>query len=93
MKLLTNYKKNGYQFSLVERVGAFAAFKGERVGGMSTWEVIEVQSHDGLNLFGKFLPPTEYAPNNAQWGVKGWTYMSEEKALGRLVELTKEARN
>tara|TARA_R110002153_G_C13191123_1_gene486075 strand:+ start:189 stop:296 length:108 start_codon:yes stop_codon:yes gene_type:complete len=34
MTLLTNYKKSGYQFSLVERVGAFAAFKGERVGGI-----------------------------------------------------------
>jgi hypothetical protein len=93
MKLLTNYKKNGYQFSLIERAGAFAAFKGERVGGMSTWEVIEVQSHDGLILFGDYCPPAEYPPSNAQWGVKGWTYMSEEKALGRLVELTKEARN
>jgi hypothetical protein len=29
---------------------------------------------------GVFMPATEFAPSNNQWGIKGWTASNEEQA-------------
>jgi hypothetical protein len=81
MKQLAKYAKNKYDFELFHREGDLAIFKGvSREHGRENWEVIEIQRHDGLTMAGVFMPPAEFAPSNAQWGVKGWTALNEDDA-------------
>lgn len=50
MKTLTEYTKNGYQFQIIERIGNYAIAQGNKDGCASpTFEVIAIQSHDGMN--------------------------------------------
>ena len=81
--------KNGYCFRIIERVGNFAVFCGNNdLVRNPTFEIIEIQSHDGRSIGGVDYPPAEYAPSNSQWGTKGWTKTTLESAMGKLKELT-----
>ena len=80
MKLLKNYKKNGFEFTQLKRIGDIAAFEGVRESGAKTFEVIHIQKHDGGEVYGKTFEPSEYPPSNNQWGVKGWTYQTDSGA-------------
>ena len=54
--------------------------------GAKTFEVIHIQSHDGRDdSFGHIVSPAEYPPGNAQWGVKGWTYQTDEAAQDKFL--------
>ena len=82
MKKLTQYAKNGYDFKIIQRENNFAIAKGEsRISSAINWEVIEIQSHNGLTMGGVFMPAAEFPPSNEQFGIKGWTVTSEERAL------------
>lgn len=91
MKILTEYKKNGYEFTLVTRKGDYAIFEGTRKTGSKTYEVIQIKSHDGLTFDGVTTDPAEYAPSNNEWGSKGWTYRSLEVAVSKLDKLSEQA--
>ena len=81
MKLLTNYYKNGYDFMLVKRLGNLAIAKGtSRLHQGDNWEVIEVQSHNGVQMGDNWVAACEFPPSNNQWGAKGWTATSESHA-------------
>lgn len=81
MKILTEYSKNGYDYTVKHREGNFAIALGKsRISKAESWEVIEIQSHNGLCIAGAQIPPAEFAPRNEQWGVKGWTALDEQHA-------------
>lgn len=81
MKQLTEYAKNGYDFKVTKREKNFAIALGKsRTSKSESWEVFEVQSHNGLNIAGVAIPPAEFPPRNEQWGSKGWTALSENRA-------------
>lgn len=87
MKKLTNYRsKGGYEFTIIDRRGDVALADGGSVG----FEVFEVQSHDGREIGGRWCDPAEYPPSNEQWGSKGWSFKSEEKAREKFEEMTAE---
>ena len=88
MKTLKEYKRNGFKFEVIERIGDYALAQGSRAGVIRTYEVFKVQSHNGLKFGGIDSPPAEYAPRNADWGSKGWTYQKESTARSRLDELS-----
>jgi len=88
MKTLEQYSKNGYGFTLIKRIGNFALFIGTSpISRNVNYEVIEIQSHDGMNIAGKDIAPAEYAPGNNAWGAKGWTLLTLEDAEAKLEEL------
>jgi hypothetical protein len=83
IKRLIEYSKNGYKFNLVKRLRDNAIFKGTRTdhGEQSeTFEVIMIQSHNGLEIHGNKVPPSEFRPSDSQWGTKAWTFQSIEAA-------------
>lgn len=92
MKLLTEYQKNGHRFTQYCRAGNLAIFHGRAIKGKSeTWEVIHIQSHNGREIGGKFVEPSEFPPSNEQWGSKGWTFTNPDLARDRFeVEIGKE---
>jgi len=81
MKKLTEYAKNGYDYKIIQRENNFAIARGEsRISSAINWEVIEIQSHNGLTMGGVFMPPAEFPPSNEQFGIKGWTASNKEQA-------------
>lgn len=81
MKTLTEYYKNGYDFTLVKREGDLAIAKGIRRGGNDTnWEVISIRGHNGMMMGDNWVEPKEFAPSNAEWGRLGWTAINEQDA-------------
>ena len=97
MKLLTEYSKNGYHFTLVKRVEDAAIFRGRKPTSPSNnWEVIRIQkSLGGLKTFHTteskpvevMFEPKEYPPGDNQWGDKGWTCLTLEAAEEKLSQL------
>lgn len=85
MKTLKQYRsRNGYPWTITERIGDIALANGGSIG----WEVFEVQRHNGREIGGKWCEPAEYAPSNEQWGSKGWSFKSEDKARELFDQMT-----
>jgi hypothetical protein len=81
MKQLTKYYKNGYDFQIFHRESDLAIAKGiSRISGLENWEVIEIQSHNGMNMGSNWVEASEFAPSSSTWGAKGWTANSETQA-------------
>lgn len=81
MKQLTNYYKNGYDFTIVKREGNLAIAKGiSRLHGGDNWEVIKIQSHNGLMMGSNWVDASEFCPSSEQWSTKGWTALNAEHA-------------
>tara|TARA_R110002012_G_scaffold319310_1_gene539377 strand:- start:410 stop:715 length:306 start_codon:yes stop_codon:yes gene_type:complete len=93
MKKLKEYNKNGFKFTLLKRIGDIAAFEGVRESGAITFEVIHIQSHDGREIHGNVVVPSEYPPSNAQWGSKGWTYQTDSGAQDRFYKEVEKLDN
>lgn len=93
MKQLTEYTKNQNHYKITHRIEegkkTFGLFHCEALSRFSPYELIEIQHHDGRENFGQYFPPTEYPPSNNEWGQKGWTFTTEEKALLKLAQLIK----
>ena len=82
MKKLENYSKNNYNFGIMHRDGNWAIAKGvHREINSTTWEVIEVQSHNGIYMGENWIPAKEFPPSNNQWGMKGFTALNKEHAF------------
>ena len=82
MKTLTTYTKNKYEYTIILREGDLAiSFGKSRISDATTWEVFQVQSHNGLTIGGVYMPPAEFCPSNEQWGTKGWTALNKDRAF------------
>jgi hypothetical protein len=80
MKTLIEYKKHGRTFKLLNRIGNIGMFQAEHENGRFDCEIIQIQSHQGRECFGKTFPPAEYPPSTNQWGTLGWTAISPADA-------------
>jgi len=79
------YRKNSYEFSLVERTGDVAIYEqreplNNRVIG---YEVFEVQKQEEGEAFGRPVVAKELTPGNEQWGYLGFTCVSLGAAKGK----------
>ncbi len=86
MQKLTKYKSSGYEYNLMERRGNVGIFKEYK---HDSYEVIIIQSHNGLEFNGVKTAPTEYPPGKNQWGSKGWTFRERDAAYEKFIELAK----
>ncbi len=81
MKELIQYAKNDYDYKIIRRENNLAIAVGQsRISKSINWEVIKIQSHNGMTMGGVYMPSAEFAPSNNQWGIKGWTALNEEHA-------------
>lgn len=105
MKPLTEYRKNGYDFSLFKRDGDVAIFRGVKDSSPSTnWEVVCIQKNPGgarifhtpeKEVIEVMFEPKEYPPSDNDWGAKGWTCLTQEDAEAKmqlLLATTKSAK-
>jgi hypothetical protein len=52
------------------------------------YEVVKIQKYPETEIFGNLVPAHEAMPGDEQWGKRGWTYTSKEKAFKKFEELT-----
>ena len=86
MNNLKYYKRNGYEFQIVQRNGDVCRAVG-RKGKIETHEVFIVQHNPERVMGGKNISASESPPGNEQWGRKGWTYTGENQAIEKFAEL------
>jgi hypothetical protein len=88
MQLLpTTFKKQGFDYEQIERNALTAIYSQSLDGDVRAYEVIRVIVAAESEIFGKLVPEREVLPGNEQWGIRGWTYWSLDKARARAREL------
>lgn len=78
--LKEKFIKQGFNFKLLKREGYKAIYEKKKTKLNFCYEVIIINRHDGYNLGDTFLEPAETYPSSSQWGEKGWTFKSLDKA-------------
>ena len=65
-KLGDKYKKNGYEFTLIERTGQVAIYSQivPETGRLIAFDVFEVQKYPEKIIAGKIFPAFEATPSN-----------------------------
>jgi hypothetical protein len=74
--LPTTYRKNGYDYELIERKGDTAIFSQKDGGKIIAFEVFEVIKQKEWSAFGKTYPPKETIPPTESWGTNAFTVHS-----------------
>lgn len=89
----TTYRKNTFHYEQITRDGDVAIFKQRlREGvGCLAYEVIIVQQDPEREIAGVVIPAHERAPGNEDFGKKGWSYPSLERARAKMRELVAAA--
>lgn len=91
MKLLdTKIHYKGFDLTQISRDGNIAVYSQVWQGcknPSTAYEVIKIQSHKGMERFGKVYPPAEYYPGDKSWGNSGWTYTDKDRAYAKALEL------
>ena len=83
MKTLpTQFTDRGFQFNQLRRRGNVAVFSRTK-GKVTHFETVIVDSHQGFQIKGKQIEPSEFYPSSEQWGTKGFTFNDQDAALAK----------
>jgi len=80
------FSAGGYLHEQLERDGRFAIYRRSK-GDRRHYEVIEIISHNGYTIAGKYVEPAEVYPSSEKWGLLGWTCDSMGRACDKINEL------
>ena len=88
--LATTFRSNGFDFVQIARKGDHAIFRKTKpsLPLFETFEVVVIQKmgeHKWPN--GNVSPAHEYMPGRYEWGTKGWSCQTLERAREKLREL------
>lgn len=87
MKLLPEqFTSGGFLHTQLDRQGTLAIYRRSK-GSHKHYEVIDIKSHNGYTIAGRFIEPAETYPSAEEWGQRGWTCDSWERADEKLKEL------
>lgn len=87
MKTLpTEFTEKGFTHRQIYRDGDLAIYERTK-GSARHFEVVCIGSHNGYEIAGAKIPPSETYPPSTQWGSKGWTKPTLESAEQKLSEL------
>lgn len=87
-KLETEFTKKGFNFKQSWRVGDFAIFERKnKTSSKAHFEAIKVTRHDGYEIAGTKIEPSECYPNAEAWGYHGFTCPTIERAKLRIKEM------
>lgn len=88
-QLSNNYRKNGYEFNIVQRNGDVAIYSqhSQETGQIIYYETFIVQKNKERTIAGKLIPSSESSPSNEQWGSEGYTTTNLESALLKAITL------
>ena len=86
--LPTTFRKNGFDYNQVERVGNVAIYRQTKAG--QSWERFEVgriRANAERKQFGTVFEASETWPTAEEWGVKAWTCTDLAGAKTRMATL------
>ena len=91
-KLDTNFESAGFKYKQIHREKEYAIYERKHIDSLSDphYEAIKIQSHNGMEIAGKKLPPSEYYTSSNSWGRHGYTCTSRKAAYDRLDKMMKE---
>ena len=96
MKYLPLYlEQKGFILEQIERIEKYAIYSKYRKGFKKEtfhYEVIMIQSHNGREINGRSIDPTEYYPSATKWGTLGFTCPSLQEAKEKLNKIIENAR-
>lgn len=90
--LKKEFRSRGFHYKEVERHGDLAIYEQRSAHGSVNWEVIRITRHNGFKIAGLQFPPAEMYPGAGQWGMKGWTLKSLERAQEKLREIERKMK-
>jgi hypothetical protein len=78
--LRETFSKYGFDFKMIKRTKKKAIFAQNKGNKTYNYETILISKHDGFYLGENYIEPSETYPCNSEWGVKGFTFKTLEKA-------------
>ena len=89
MKILEkSFDRKNFHYEQIYRKENFAIYTQKHIEhGSLTYEVIIIKSHNGYEIMGNKIPPSEVYPCDSQWGDFGWSYQTLEEAQNKIKEL------
>ena len=79
------FTSKGFEFKQVMRDGDMAIYEKHAAHSKcSSYELIYITSHNGYEIGGNKIPPSEVYPSDTQWGTYGWTYVTLKDAKENL---------
>ncbi len=91
-KLEKELESAGFKYKQIHREDMYAIYERKRIDCNSSphYESIKIQSHNGMEIAGNKIPPSEYYPSSNSWGRHGYTCLDKKAAYNRLDRMTKE---
>jgi len=89
MKILEkSFTRKKFQYDQIYRKNNLAIYTQTHTESKGlTFEVILIKSHNGYEIAGTRIEPSEVYPGDSQWGILGWTYQTLEAAKNKLKQL------
>jgi hypothetical protein len=91
-KLDKSFTSNGFEFKQIHREDMFAIYERKYINNTKDphFESIKIQSHNGMEIAGNKIPPSEFYPSSNSWGRHGYTCLTKKDAYNRLDRMMKE---
>lgn len=89
MKILEkSFTRKKFQYDQLCRKGNLAIYTQKHLESEGlTYEVIIIKSHNGYEIAGTKIEPSEVYPSDTQWGILGWTCQTLEAAQNKMKKL------
>ncbi len=88
------FNKKGFKHTQIKREQDVALYKRQSIENSKVfhYEVVIISSHNGTIIEGNFIEPGELYPSSSQWGDKGWTCISLERAEEKFKQIQKHVK-
>lgn len=87
--LPSQFRQDGFEFHLCERVDDVALFRKSK-HGRDTYEVVIIRRLPAGVVFAKEYPAREAMPSSETWGVQGWSLSTLERAREKFAEVARQ---
>jgi len=90
-KLEKEFESSGFKYKQIHRENMFAIYERHHISSKTKhYEAIKIQSHNGYEIAGNKIPPSECYPTSNSWGTQGYTCLDKKTAYNRLYRMMKE---
>ena len=92
-KINKEFESAGFKYKQIHREGIYAIYERCYSNNVNNkhYEVIKRQSHNGIEIAGNKIPPSEFYPSSNSWGVNGFTCLNKADAYKRIDKIVNEA--
>lgn len=92
-KLEKEFESAGFKYKQIHRENMYAIYERKHIESILDphYEAIKILNHNGMEIAGKKIPPSEFYPSSNNWGTNGYTCLNKKAAYDRLDRMIKEA--